>query len=86
MAVLSGKLTKNLVRTLGTVATATGAACTFSSIHPARGVGLYASRVKGQRNREGNPLRTDFGFGGADIATLNQAREARELKLNKARV
>jgi integrase len=31
--------------------------------------------VKGQRNRKGGPLRTDFGLGGADIVTLNQARE-----------
>ena len=31
--------------------------------------------VKGQKNRNGAPLRTDFGLGGADIVTLNQARE-----------
>ena len=31
--------------------------------------------VKGQRNRKGVPLRTDFGLGGADVMTLNQARE-----------
>ncbi|WP_254684581.1 site-specific integrase [Sulfitobacter sp. JL08] len=31
--------------------------------------------VKGQKNRKGAPLRTDFGLGGADIVTLNQARE-----------
>ena len=31
--------------------------------------------VKGQKNRKGGPLRTDFGLGGADIVTLNQARE-----------
>lgn len=31
--------------------------------------------VKGQRNREGNPLRTDFGLGGAHLVTLNVARE-----------
>ena len=75
MAIHSGKLTKNLVRTLG----------------PGRhgdGDGLYlvvdlggARRwivrvtVKGQRNREGKPLRTDFGLGGADLVTLNVARE-----------
>jgi hypothetical protein len=26
-------------------------------------------------NKMGGPLRTDFGLGGADIVTLNQARE-----------
>jgi len=31
--------------------------------------------VKGQRNAKGAPLRTDFGLGGADIVTINQARE-----------
>jgi hypothetical protein len=31
--------------------------------------------VKGQRNRKGGPLRTDFGLGGADIVTLPQARD-----------
>lgn len=31
--------------------------------------------VKGQKNRQGAPLRTDFGLGGADVVTLNQARE-----------
>ena len=31
--------------------------------------------VKGQKNEKGAPLRTDFGLGGADIVTLNQARE-----------
>jgi integrase len=31
--------------------------------------------VKGQKNKKGGPLRTDFGLGGADIVTLNQARE-----------
>jgi len=31
--------------------------------------------VKGARNRNGAPLRTDFGLGGADIVTINQARE-----------
>ena len=30
--------------------------------------------VKGQKNRKGGPLRTDFGLGGADIVTLPQAR------------
>jgi hypothetical protein len=31
--------------------------------------------VKGRKNRKGAPLRTEFGLGGADIVTINQARE-----------
>ncbi|MFL4470048.1 integrase arm-type DNA-binding domain-containing protein [Tateyamaria armeniaca] len=31
--------------------------------------------VKGQKNRKGVRLRTDFGLGGADIVPLRQARE-----------
>jgi hypothetical protein len=31
--------------------------------------------VKGQKNKMGAPLRTDFGLGGADVVTLNHARE-----------
>ncbi|SMD05116.1 tyrosine-type recombinase/integrase [Primorskyibacter flagellatus] len=72
---LTGKLTKKLVENLG----------------PGRhgdGSGLYlvvdpslARRwivrvvVKGQKNKKGAPLRTDFGLGGADVVTLNQARD-----------
>ena len=31
--------------------------------------------IKGQKNRKGGPLRTDFGLGGAMLVTLNEARE-----------
>ena len=31
--------------------------------------------VEGQRNIKGAPLRTDFGLGGADLVTINQARD-----------
>ena len=31
--------------------------------------------VKGAKNKKGGPLRTDFGLGGTDIVTINQARE-----------
>ena len=31
--------------------------------------------VKGQKNRKGAPLRTDFGLGGVDVVTLPQARD-----------
>ncbi|MBL3705628.1 tyrosine-type recombinase/integrase [Sulfitobacter sp. BDSS02] len=72
---LGGKLTRKLVENLG----------------PGRhgdGNGLYvvvdksgARRwivrvvVKGQKNRQGKPLRTDYGLGGVDVVTLNQARD-----------
>lgn len=36
---------------------------------------IVRATVKGQRNREGKPLRTDFGLGGADAVTLNEARD-----------
>ena len=45
---------------------------TLSLIPPAR---IVRVTVKGQKNRKGAPLRTDFGLGGADVVTLNQARE-----------
>lgn len=31
--------------------------------------------VKGQKNKMGGPLRTDFGLGSAELVTLNQARD-----------
>lgn len=31
--------------------------------------------IKGHENKKGAPLRTDLGLGGADVVTLNQARE-----------
>ena len=68
MAALGGKLTRKLVDNLG----------------PGRhgdGLGLYLVvdpsdarpwvvrvTVKGQRNRKGAPLRTDFGLGGAPMS------------------
>jgi len=75
MAALSGKLTKNLVRTLGQGRHGDGSGL-YLVVDPS-GARRWIVRVtvKGQRNREGKPLRTDFGLGGADIITLNQARE-----------
>lgn len=72
---LSGKLTRKRVENL-------------SSGHHGDGNGHYlvvdpsgARRwivrvvVKGQKNKNGAPLRADFGLGKADIVTINQARE-----------
>ena len=75
MALHSGKLTKNLVRTLGAGRHGDGNGL-YLVVDPS-GARRWIVRVtvKGQRNREGKPLRTDFGLGGADIVTLNQARD-----------
>lgn len=75
MAALSGKLTKNLVRTLGPGRHGDGSGL-YIVVDPS-GARRWIVRVtvKGQRNREGKPLRTDFGLGGADVVTLNEARD-----------
>ena len=75
MSYHSGKLTKNLVRTLGAGRHGDGNGL-YLVVDPS-GARRWIVRVtvKGQRNREGKPLRTDFGLGGADIVTLNQARD-----------
>ncbi|MDO5529815.1 MAG: integrase arm-type DNA-binding domain-containing protein [Paracoccus sp. (in: a-proteobacteria)] len=75
IAIHSGKLTKNLVRTLGPGRHGDGDGL-YLVVDPG-GARRWIVRVtvKGQRNREGKPLRTDFGLGSADLATLNVARE-----------
>lgn len=40
--------------------------------------------MKGQKNTKDAPLRTDFALGGADVVTLNQARD-RALKYSGRR-
>lgn len=75
VAALSGKLTKKLVENLGPGRHGDGAGL-YLVVDPS-GARRWIVRVtvKGQKNRKGAPLRTDFGLGGADIVTLNQARE-----------
>lgn len=75
MAALSGKLTKRLVDNLGPGRHG-DAAGLYLVVDPS-GARCWIVRVtvKGQRNAKGGPLRTDFGLGGADVVTLNQARE-----------
>lgn len=75
MAALSGKLTKKLVENLGAGRHGDGAGL-YLVVDPS-GARRWIVRVtvKGQKNRKGAPLRTDFGLGGADVVTLNQARE-----------
>lgn len=75
MAALNGKLTKRLVENLGPGRHGDGAGL-YLVVDPS-GARRWIVRVtvKGQKNRMGAPLRTDFGLGGADIVTINQARE-----------
>ncbi len=75
MAALSGKLTKKLVENLGPGRHGDGGG--LHLVVDPSGARRWIVRVvvKGQKNRNGGPLRTDFGLGGADIVTLNQARE-----------
>ena len=72
---LSGKLTKRLVENLGAGRHGDGNGL-YLVVDPS-GARRWIVRVvvKGQKSKNGAPLRTDFGLGGADIVTLNQARE-----------
>lgn len=72
---LTGKLTKKLVENLGAGRHGDGGGL-YLVVDPS-GARRWIVRVvvKGQRNAKGAPLRTDFGLGGADIITLNQARD-----------
>ena len=72
---LSGKLTKKLVGNLGAGRHGDGNGL-YLVVDPS-GARRWIVRVvvKGQKNKKGAPLRTDFGLGGADIVTINQARE-----------
>ncbi|MEM0991070.1 MAG: tyrosine-type recombinase/integrase [Pseudomonadota bacterium] len=73
--VLTGKLTKRLVENLGPGRHGDGGGL-YLVVDPS-GARRWIVRVtvKGQRNRKGGPLRTDFGLGGADVVALAQARE-----------
>ncbi|MFC4667568.1 tyrosine-type recombinase/integrase [Seohaeicola nanhaiensis] len=75
MATLTGKLTKKLVENAGPGRHGDGNGL-YLVVDPS-GARRWIVRVvvKGQKNRMGAPLRTDFGLGGADIVTLHQARE-----------
>ena len=75
MAYLSGKLTKKLIENLGKGRHGDGNGL-YLVVDPS-GARRWIVRVvvKGQKNKKGAPLRTDFGLGGADIVTLPQARD-----------
>ena len=72
---LSGKLTKKLVENLSAGRHGDGNGL-YLVVDPS-GARRWIVRVvvKGQKNKKGAPLRTDFGLGGANIVTINQARE-----------
>jgi len=72
---LSGKLTKKLVENLGAGRHGDGNGL-YLVVDPS-GARRWIVRVvvKGAKNKRGGPLRTDFGLGGADVVTINQARE-----------
>ena len=74
---LTGKLTKKLVENLGPGRHGDGGGL-YLVVDPTESAArrwIVRVTVKGQKNRKGAPLRTDFGLGGADVVTLNQARE-----------
>ena len=75
MTALGGKLTKRLVENLGPGRHGDGGGL-YLVVDPS-GARRWIVRVtiKGQKNKKGAPLRTDFGIGGADVVTLAQARE-----------
>ena len=75
MTYLSGKLTKKLVENLGPGRHGDGGG--LHLVVDPSGARRWIVRVtiKGQKNRKGAPLRTDFGLGGADLVTLPQARD-----------
>ncbi|MBO9420320.1 integrase arm-type DNA-binding domain-containing protein [Labrenzia sp. R4_2] len=71
---ISGKLTKKAVQTLGPGRHGDGNGL-YLVVDPS-GARRWIVRltVKGQKNRQGKPLRTDLGLGGADLVTLQEAR------------
>lgn len=75
MIALTGKLAKRLVENPGPGRNGDGGGL-YLVVDPS-GARRWIVRVtlKGQKNRKGAPLRTDFGLGGAGIVTLNQARD-----------
>ncbi len=74
---LTGKLTKKLVESLepGRHGDGGGLYLVVDSTPNAARRWIVRVTVKGQRNKKGAPLRTDFGLGGADLVTLQEARE-----------
>ena len=75
MAGITGKLTKKLVESLGPGRHGDGNGLHLVVDQSGARRWIVRVTVKGQKNRQGKPLRTDFGLGGADLVSLPQARE-----------
>ena len=75
MAALSGMLTKRLVETLPPGSHGDGPGLYLVVERSGARHRIVGVSVKGQKNRKDASLRRDFGAGGADVVTLNTARE-----------
>ena len=82
MAHISGRLTKALVKALGPGRHSDGNGLHLVVDPTGARRWIVRVTVKGQKNRAGKPLRTDFGLGGADLVTLDEAR-ARALEYRR---
>lgn len=75
MAALKGKLKKNEIPSLSVGRHGDGNGL-FLLVKPSGSRSwIIRLTIKGQKNRNGAPLRTDFGIGGTTVVTLNEARE-----------
>ncbi len=74
---LTGKLTKASIKKLGAGrhGDGNGLYLVVDPLPSLKRRWIVRVTVKGQKNRKGAPLRTDFGLGGADVVTLSEARE-----------
>lgn len=82
MSHISGKLTKALVRSLGPGRHGDGNGLHLVVDSTGNRRWIVRTTIKGQKNRAGKPLRTDFGLGSADLVTLTDAR-ARALEYRR---
>ncbi|MDW3221637.1 MAG: Arm DNA-binding domain-containing protein [Paracoccaceae bacterium] len=72
---LSGRLTKKLVGKLGSGRQRDASGLYLVADPPGARRWIVRVSVKGQKNKKDAPLHTDFGFGGADVVTIHQARD-----------
>ncbi len=71
---ISGKLTKRQVESLGPGRHGDGNGLHLVVDPSGARRWIVRVTVKGQKNRQGQPLRTDFGLGSADLVTMQEAR------------
>lgn len=71
---ISGKLTKRQIESLGPGRHGDGNGLHLVVDPSGARRWIVRVTVKGQKNRQGKPLRTDFGLGGADLVTVQEAR------------